>query len=144
MKTIIYFLIISNALLTNCNCANAQNQPALQMLKKFYTARSSVKFIEKDSAKWNSIQKIYCTQKIRKEAKEWYDDGHDLFTNDLGIDIESLKTLTIIKDPTKENNYVVSYIVNFHVSPNEWEKKKVTLHVCVVKEDESYKIASVK
>lgn len=147
MKTIIYF-IISSTLLTHCNCVNAQNNAVnkteLQMLKQFYTLRGIIKFIEKDSAKWNSIQKTYCTQKLRKEAKEWYDDGHDLFTNDLGIDNESLKTLTIIKDSTKQNSYIVSYIVNFHVSPNEWEKKKVILHVVVVKDSDSYKIASVK
>ena len=147
MKTIIYLFMNCIALLSNYNYAYTQNfvanKQALQMLKEFYSARSTVKFIVKDSARWDSIQKKYCTQKLIKKAKEWYDDGHDLFTNDWGIDIESLKTMTILKDSTKENTYAVLYIVNFQVSPNKREKKKVTLHVGVVEESENYKITSV-
>ncbi len=123
---------------------SSSDKQAVQMLKEFYTAYSTVKFVVKDSAKWNSLQKRYSTKKLSKEAKEWYNDGHDLYTNDWGIDIESLKNMTIIKDATKANSYIISYIVSTTDPSNNPIKKKVILHVTAQKDDGSCKIASVK
>lgn len=134
-----------------CAAQSSSNDDNIRMLKDFYTEYCklwSIKPVPLPNVlylKLDSLQKRYCTQKIRTEAKEWFDDGHDLFTADWGIDVESLSTMSIVKDTVKENTYVVSYIVNaFPVSPDKPEKKKVSLYVGVIRDAESYKINSVK
>jgi hypothetical protein len=53
--------------------------------------------------------------------------------------------MKIIKKTTKENIYVVSYIVNsYPIAPDKPDKKQVNLYLTVVMEVQSYKIASVK
>lgn len=120
------------------------------MLTEFFTTYSKIWSINPGPNRMSykpldSLQKIYCTQKIRKEAKEWFDDGHDLLTNDSGIDIESIKSMTIAKDTKNNMSYFVSYeVIEFPVSPNNPIKGKIILHVNVVKEKDKYKIAAVK
>jgi len=131
---------------SGCNGqTNVNDKQAISMLKKFYTAYSNVSLRIEDLHKVDSLQEKYCTPQLRKEAKEYLQDGHDLLTDDWGISKESLTSMKIIKEPTKENIYVVSYIVDsYPVAPDKPVKKQVNLYITVVKEVESYKIASVK
>ncbi|MFP5471078.1 MAG: hypothetical protein ACLGGV_05745 [Bacteroidia bacterium] len=93
----------------------------------------------------DSIQQKFCTNKLRKEAKEWFDEGHDLITNDWGVDDESISTIEVLKDSTTENRYVVSYIVkSYPVSPTKPVSKRVVLYVEVLLIDDLCKINSVK
>lgn len=94
--------------------------------------------------KIDSLARKYCTKKVRNEAKAWFANGQELFTNDYGIVNESLKTLTITKDSAIENTYIVVYTtINSDASGKEIQQK-VVLHVSVVKEKDSYKINWVK
>lgn len=140
--------------LSQSSCISAQNNPSdkeiIAMLNEFYVAYSTVWSITPPPSpdildrKIDSIQEKYCTLKLRTEAKKYLEDGHDLMTNDLGIGIESLKTLIITKDSTKADIYIVSYITTNTDAANKPIKQKITLKVAVVKGKEGYKINDVK
>ena len=139
------------SIINGCDAQNNTNDNHITMLKEFYIvycklwAFKPVPPPNELYIKLDSLQEKYCSQKVRTEAKEWFDDGHDLFTNDWGIGVESLSTMTIVRDTTKENTYVVSYIVDsFPESPNKPEKKRVSLYVGIINEGESYRINSVR
>jgi hypothetical protein len=149
MKTRIY-LLITYMILLGSNCRKAQDnaieKQSIAMLKEFYTSYSSLKFIAKDLQKIDSLQKKYCSISERKELKEEFRANgldHDLLTNDHGIDAKSLKTLTIIKSTTKTNDYIVSYLIQTLSAANKPIQEKVILHVTIIKENGSFKIASV-
>jgi len=135
-----------------CNAQTGEGDKAISMLKEFYIAHSFIWSIPPSSISPNDFDKKldsltgkYCTPQLRKEAKEYLQDGHDLLTDDWGISKESLTSMKITKESTQENTYVVSYIVDsYPVAPDKPVKKQVTLHVTVVKEGEIYSIASVK
>jgi hypothetical protein len=120
------------------------------MLKEFHTAHCKIWAIKPPpksfESKLDSLQKIYCTQKLRKKATEYLSDqGFDLFTDDWGIDVESLKNMTIIKESTKENAFIISYtIIAYPQSLNKPVKEYVILHLTLIKENGRLKIASVK
>lgn len=119
------------------------------MLKDFYKAHNKEWLAALDAntlgKKLDSLERKYCTSKLREEAREWFRDGHDLLTNDWGTDANSLKGMAITKDPVRLNGYVVSYWVNtFPVSPKKPVRKRVELHVLILIEAGIYKIASVK
>ncbi len=121
------------------------------MLKDFYTTYSvewSLKGTNKDprllGKKLDSLEQKYCTQKLVKEVKDWFNDGQDLLTNTWGI-FEPVDSLTIVKDLAHKNSYILSYInVDYPQSLTMPVKKKIVLHIEVVKEGGHYKIASVK
>ncbi|WP_423129758.1 hypothetical protein [Gaoshiqia sp. Z1-71] len=137
--------------ISGCNAQDNAGDKCTSMLREFYTNYSKIWAIKpvplpKDHyIIIDSLQEKYCTQKLRKEAKEWFEDGHDFLTNDWGIDVESLETMTIIKDTTKENTYIVSYIVDsYPVTPDNPVKKQVVLYVTVAKEGESCRLDFVR
>jgi len=150
MKIIIYFFLASVLLLTNHNYAHAQNdvadKQAILMLKDFYTAYNTVWSTTKGFIlvkKLDSLQRKYCTKKLRLEVKEDGIDQDPLVGIDY-TDVEHLKTLVITKDPTKENTYIVSYIAHTLSAANKPIDEKVVIHVSVIKEGASFRIASVK
>ena len=151
MKSIICLFIICIITLFNSRCAHAQNdirnkQPEI-MLNEFYTARSTMKLTVRDHHRLDSLQSKYCTVKFRNELKaDFQADGldHDILTMDNGIDAEALKTISVKKDPTKVNDYIVSYFVSDADPSNKLIKKKVTIRLTVVNEKEYFKIDSVK
>ena len=130
--------------------ASSSDKQAIKMLNEFYTAHCKIWVIKPTPKtlylKLDSLQKKYCTQKLRKEAKESFNDvGYDLLTGDWGIDIKSLKTLTIVKDSAKENTYIVSYmVIGYPQSPTKPVNELVILHVSLAKENGQLKIASIK
>ena len=145
--------IIFAFFLTQSSCISAQynnsDNEIIAMLNEFYVAYSNIWSTTSLSpdildSKLDSIQKKYCTLRLRNEAKEYLEDGHDLLTNDYGIGIESIKTLAIMKDSTEENAYIVTYgVVNSDVTNNP-VTQNVLLNVFVVKDEESFKIDKVK
>ncbi|HTE01717.1 MAG TPA: hypothetical protein VK668_20655 [Mucilaginibacter sp.] len=149
MKTKMY-LFISCILLLGSNITFAQgssiSNQSTAMLKEFYSAYSTVKFTLKDLKKIDSLQKKYCSINLRKELNEEYKANgleHDLLTNDHGINANSLKTLTVIKNSKKINGYIVSYFNQTISATNKPILERVILHVCVTKENGSIKIVSV-
>jgi len=144
MKRILFvFLFIASAVISKAQ-NNAPDGQAIHMLKEFYTAYCTIPFIPKNIHKIDSLQTRYCTIKLRKELKGLYKEtglGHDVLTNDEGTDLEHLKTLKIIKDTSKANAYIVSYIDHTLSAANKPIDKTVVIHVTVAKENGRFKIA---
>jgi hypothetical protein len=152
MKKAGFILLLLTSIFTSGAQTTVQDKQAEQMLKEFYIAHckiwttkpvpSPIKF----ESQLDSLQRIYCTVQIRKKAKEWLkDDSHDLITNDWGIDIKSLNTLKIVRDASKRNAFIVSYIViAYPQSPNKPVKQPVVLHITVRKENGEFKIATIQ
>lgn len=90
--------------------------------------------------KLDSLNSIYCTETLRKEAKTFIegDYGHDLLTDDR-VGIESNSDIKVVRDSTDKLSYIVSFLAK-----DESFQQKVILRVKVVKENEVYKIDSVK
>ena len=137
------------------SCGQAQNNTSekqISMLKEFYISYNDIwsappKTIPYDvlANKADSLNSIYCTTELRKKAKELSDGdgGHDLLRGDFyGIMIP--KTLSVIKDSTKSNEYIVSYTAHDTDAYGKEYTQQVTLHITIVKEGDSYKIADVK
>ncbi|MGV8138340.1 MAG: hypothetical protein AB2L20_24300 [Mangrovibacterium sp.] len=150
-----YIMAINLALMVIVGCAQSQNEneQIISMLKEFYIAYNSVwenattYKPEEFENKVFLLQQKYCSNKLQTEIKKYYETyklEHDLLTNDFGgTDSEKLKsTLTIVKDITKENSYVVSYMIEIKAPSTPREEKNV-IHLTVIKEDGSYKIDKV-
>ena len=149
MKTIIIFLSCM-ILLNNSGCTQTQNnisdKQEVQMLKDFYTAYSSVMFTVKDIHKIESLQKKYCTIRLRRELRKEIEVAgldHDLLTNDYGINVKALNTMSVTKDSVKINSFIVSYVLPTLSASYKLIEAKVVIHVIVVKEEGSFKIDSV-
>ena len=98
-------------------------------------------------AELDSLYQVYCTNDLRGELKELFHEqglDHDIFTDDFGTDDESMKTLTVTKDLTKANSYIVSYWVNTEDPSNRPIKEKVLINLVLKKENDTYKINEVK
>ncbi len=157
MKTITYFFLTVLIIFSNIGCAHAQtsieDKQAMQMLKEFYIAHNIAWSVARTTGpyvlikKLDSLQKKYCSVRMRKELKEEQKKNgldYDLLTNDEHADVKHLKTLTITKDATKTNGYTVSYIASNTDPTGKPIDEKAVIHVTVVKENEGLKIASVK
>ncbi len=152
MKILISFLITGIMLVNNIGCVRAQNdeKQIVIMLKEFYTSYNSVwargskpAILKKEL---DSLFQKYCTNNLRNEVEKLFQSqglDHDIFTNDFGTDNESLETMSITKDSTKINDYIISYIVNTEDPSNRKIKQRVTIHIAVAKETEGYKISAV-
>jgi hypothetical protein len=154
MKRIKYFITIL-VFMINTGCAHSQSkdEQIISVLKEFYIAYNAIwenatSYKPEDfEEKVFSLQQKYCSNKLQSEIKKYYETyklEHDLLTNDFGgTNSEKLKsTLTIVKDTTKENSYIVSYVIEIkaHSAPRE---DKNVIHLTVIKEGENYKIDEV-
>jgi hypothetical protein len=129
MKVIPY-LFTTLFLFTLCQ-AHAQinsDMQAMHMIKDFYTAYSSLDLKLADRSKLDSLIDKYFTPEEGKKIKKGYIEGHDIMTNDSGINKKALETMTIqtISDQKALNietgkdeiikgvkdAYEVSYVVN--------------------------------
>jgi hypothetical protein len=154
MKTLKLY-IISAILISISSCSTAQNntseKQAENVLLEFYTKHFQVWGIPSLPSdvryeKLDSLMQKYCTSKLRKEAREAYENvGVDFLTNDLiGNSNENLK---VERDTTNENGYIVSFlsdIATYADPPSGQTKKQVTIHVTVIKEGNNYKINYVR
>lgn len=89
----------------------------------------------------DSISAYYCTNKIREEAKEWFFEGFDRYTNNGFFDKSALKTLSIEKYDMKLNTYKVSYTYTFYYS--YFEQYSDTILVTLVDENGRYLIDEI-
>jgi transposase len=105
----------------------SRDMQAMHMIKDFYTAYSSLNY-KTDRNKVDSLIDKYFTPKEGRKIKEGYKKGHDIMTNDNGINKKSLETMVIETigdrkpiniETGKEvlikgvkNAYEVSYVVN--------------------------------
>jgi len=145
------FLFIVSLLQGECYAQNnVDDNKAIAMLKEFYWVHSNIESMIKSVpanvyiGKTDSLQKKYCTSELNKEAKRYSENGFDLLTNDNGIDAESFKTMTIVKDSANKSIYTISYDGPSQDRNFKPIRKHVVFHAGVVKERENYKIASVK
>ena len=154
MKRIVYF-IVTLVFMTNVSCVLPQNEEEqiISMLKEFYVAYNAVwenatsYKREKFEEEVFSLQQKYCSSRLQNEIKKYYEIyklEHDLLTNDFGgTNSEKLKsTLKVKKDTTKENTYVVSYVVEIKTPSTPREEENV-IHLTIIKEGDNYKIDKV-
>jgi hypothetical protein len=146
---ILKFLIIVCMVFANSGC-QAQNEvddkQAMAMLKEFYTVYNTEWATNKNitlKKNLDSLQDKYCTARLINKLREPNLD-HDMFIKDLNTDVEHLTTLTITKDSTKANTYIVSYKApNTDPRGNDYIDQ-VVIHATVVKEKDRYKIDDIK
>ena len=133
-----------------CNEINKDEEQMISMLREFYTAYNVAWTSDINSdiliEKLNSLQQKYCTDSLNNELNIIFQNfglDHDILINDLYTDIESLKEMTIKRDVEKENVFIISYPGTIWLSPNKYDRKKVTIHVEVVMKEGQYKINDV-
>jgi hypothetical protein len=144
-KPLLILLLTVNVIVSKAQ-DNSFDKQAIAMLKEFYTAYNTAWSTSKGYVlirKLDSLQRKYCTQKLRHEVKESGLD-HDPLIGDDYTDVEHLKTLKILKDPAKTDTYIVFYITHTLSAANKPIDEKVIIHVTVAKDNGTYKIASVK
>lgn len=132
--------------------AKALDSQSITMLKECYTAYNTAWATTKDGfvliKKLDSLKEKYCTIALRKKLlAEFKVHGldHDEFIDDQETDLAHLPTLNVVKDPTKQNGYIVSYDAEIEVgADNKKVIKKILIHVTVANEGGELKIASVK
>lgn len=133
-----------------CCSHNAAEQEKISRLIQFYTQYSKI-WEEYPSASpeklyysLDSLQKQFCSDRARKEAKEWFFEGHDYFTNDWGIQTESLNSFDIEINQDDKSKFIVTYqAVYFPVSPFEKEFRQVILSIRLIEIDGKYLIDEV-
>ena len=135
---------------TCCAQSRIDDNKAIIMLKEFYIAHekieSSIKTIRPQAYVWrlDSLQKKYCTLKLRNTIKKYQENGIDILTNDQGIDSESIKTMKIVEDSGDKNVYIVSYDFLDDNYPKKPITRHVILHVGLLTENNRYKINSIR
>ena len=153
MKNYIFIFLICLISLNTLACVQAKqdtNTAAITMLKEFYTTYNAAWATNNGSIlikKLDSLQSRYCTLPLRKELKKEFKRvglDHDELINDDFTDVAHLNTLKVAVDPKKPNCYIVSYIVFAKDVSNNPTQEKIVIHVTVLKEKGSLKIASVK
>lgn len=153
MKTLLISCLAIFMLFSSSGCFHSQNdeKQVEAMLKDFYTAYHKA-WLKKSNPnvlmnELDSLHQIYCTYSLRVELKKLFQEqglDHDIFTNDYGTNDESMKTLTITKDLTKVNGYIVSFMVNTEDPSNKIIKEKVVVNLLLKKENDIYKINEVE
>jgi hypothetical protein len=142
---IILFLTFSS-----CVYSQSHEKQVEDMLLQFYTAHQKVWEKKNPSTVLNeldSLYQVYCTTNLSLELNKLFQEqglDHDIFTNDYGMDEESLETLAIAKDSSRDHAYLVSYSVNSEDPSNKPLKIEVIIHLSVTKENGNFKISEVR
>jgi len=147
--------VVTLILMFNIGCSNtpSKDEQIITLLRDFYIAYNEVWENAKSynheefKEKVFSLQSKYCSNKLQRKLKQYYESSkfdHDLLTNDFGgTNSEKFKsTLTIVKDTTKEESYIVSYVVKIKAPSTPREEKNV-IHLTVINEEGNYKIDEV-
>jgi hypothetical protein len=139
MKLIKSFLICFVIILAANSFVQAQNKVepkgAVKMIKEFYSAYNTA-WSANVTAKaldqsLDDLKMKYCAVMLIVELKG--DKDHDILINDQFTDVQHLKTLAVLKDNSKENGYIVSYIAPTTNPLNKPVEEKVTIHLTVMK-----------
>jgi hypothetical protein len=124
------------------------DQRAIEMLRNFYIAQSTIISFPQDIVKMDSLQMEYCSKKLQEKIKEQFQltgYDHDLLTNDYGIDSLGAQTLSISKKAKRNNTFIVSYTILDDIVPGVSRKEiKVIFDVTVTMEDGILKVDSIK
>ena len=124
--------------------------PAVIMLKNFYQAYTTAWCTVTGNVlikKLDSLQSKYCTIAYHRELKKEFKEvglDHDELVNDAATDVGHLNTLTVVKNPKRANEYIVSYMVFGKDVSNDPLTEKIIMHIVVMQEGGNYKIAAVK
>jgi hypothetical protein len=144
-------LFIISILHVECFAQNTlDDKKAISMLKEFYIAHEAIEAAPNSVPpkvyilKSDALQKKHCTVLLIKQVVKYREMGIDYFTHDNGIDAKAIKTMTIVKDPTLKNSYIITYTVWEKNYPKTPFNKHVVLHICVINDKDNYKINSVK
>jgi len=96
MKAAPYFLTILFVFcISQVHAQMNSDMQAMHMIKDFYTAYSSLNFKSANKSKLDSVIDKYLTSEEAKKVKQGYKRGHDIMTNDSGINAKSLETMFI-------------------------------------------------
>jgi hypothetical protein len=139
MKLIKFFSISCAIIISSNNFARAQGEveskQAIQMIKEFYIAYNTAwsanvtpKVLDQ---KLDELKMKYCAITLIIDLKG--DLNHDILINDQYTDVQHLKTLTVSKDETKVNAYIVSYIAPTTSPSDKPIEEKVVIHLTVMK-----------
>ena len=145
-KLSLIFLLFATPFLANAQSRSFDHQ-AMQMLKTFYIDYNTLWSTAKGYnlvKKLDSMQRKYCTITARRELKKLSGGegiDHDYLINDQGTDIAHAKKLTVAKDTTKPNAYIVSYIAPTRDPAYKPIDLKVVIRVMVAEENGVFKIA---
>ena len=135
----IFFLITIN---TTFLSAQSQKEQVIAMIKEFYSAYitevSGSNPLIVSEKKLDSLQKTHCTTKLLQLLPDIIiETGADPFLKAQDSNLKCLETLTVKKDLTINNGYIVSYM-------DVYSKKLITMWLIVVKKGSGFKIDSIK
>ncbi len=152
MRQVFGILLIT---LISFNCSPTQNDKSvkndtdkspIKFLTEFYNSYNSIWVDASKDSYQKEIEAMvekYCTEKLYKEFMKYWEYGHDLITDDYGACKESLSSLKIVKNPTKENYYSISYNVLLYPVPSRPELTEISFNVILLKENDNYKIDEI-
>jgi hypothetical protein len=144
ISIILFFLLSTSALKAQDHYSN---DAAKQILKEFYTAYFTALNQQlqpvAQGQKLDELRNKYCTKDLYKKLSRTAMNDDVLIGGDGYTTMEILnKTLIISKDPTSENDFVVSYMS--HVPQvGKPTDLKVIIQLTVIKEGSDYRIAKV-
>ena len=110
------------------------NAEKLLTIKDFYTRYITEMAIGVDPRKLDGLQKKYCTTRLIKSIPKLAEQTDaDPLIKAQDADTASLKSLTVERDPKKEDQYVVTYTLD----------QKVVIHLAMGMTNSGYKIDAV-
>jgi len=110
------------------------NAEKLALLKEFYTRYITDVASGAEQKKLDALTKKYCTTKLLNKIPKLIEQTDaDPFLKAQDSDTGYLKTLTVDRDPKKEDQYIVSYVADH----------KIIIHLIVVMTNKGYKIDAV-
>jgi Tfp pilus assembly protein PilN len=119
--------------------SNTDEEQVVNMLTDFYTGYITI--IAKGPMDYEdkliALKEKCCTKKLLDKVAEDFKNelDYDPFINAQDSDVAWLKTLSVVKEPQKENTYSVSYRSN--------DTTKVVIHLRVIKQDDLFKIDGI-
>jgi len=110
------------------------NAEKLAIVKEFYTQYITGVANGAEQKKLEALQRKYCTAKLLNKIPKLIEQTDaDPFLKAQDSDIGFLKTLTVGRDPKKEDQYITSYMADH----------KIVIHLIVVMTSNGYKIDGV-
>jgi hypothetical protein len=148
-KWIVFYSTI--LLLFGCSSYQHDENEITDMLREFYVAYNTAWVTERGQVlvgSLDSLKEKYCTENFRMSLDEQFENhglDHDILINDFYADLELLNSsLSVTKDKDNINAYFVSYAADIEESASNPANMKVTIHVFVEKEGDTFKISDVK
>lgn len=144
--TIVCALIFFNA---SCGMESSADSgiEAMNTIKQFYTLynaewTSSRNPYEKKHI-LDSITYKFCTKELVTQIRE-PDLEHDLFIKDVYTTPEYLNTISVSRDSTSLNTFIVTYKAPLEDPQGKEYIDTVTIYVSVINLDGTYKISAIK